>query len=159
MAGRRKNPRIAAPAPGPPQLRQPAKITNCNRELPFYNRNWPITRCLLSTSRLSQSAASCGYCSMRSAEISTRPQPGQPPPRGGGQRKDRISQSDTVILPTDRRPIDPVSSSRRAPQHQRDFGRPKPIEVRFCACCHPGLAWKGLYILHIEPSQQQTSLL
>ena len=28
-----------------------------------------------------------------------------------------------------------------------------------CACCHPGLACKSLFVLHIEPSEQQTSLL
>ena len=26
------------------------------------------------------------------------------------------------------------------------------------ACCHPGLDWKGLFVLHIDPPQQQASL-
>jgi len=31
--------------------------------------------------------------------------------------------------------------------------------LALCACCHPGLAWEGLFVLHIDPPQQQASLL
>ena len=31
--------------------------------------------------------------------------------------------------------------------------------LALCACCHPGLAWEGLFVLPIDPPQQQASLL
>ena len=33
------------------------------------------------------------------------------------------------------------------------------VLLAWFACCHPGLAWMSLFVLHIEPSEQQSSLL